>query len=165
MDIVTLGLTVNEILKWLSSLPILMQESFWWWHCRNRYIISLFAHLLFLIPNKLYVFVFCGLYIHKKTKVTAESLMWQWFWWLCCVLCNSGGCVCCVKCQDMWLSSRKWAALVLAEVAVRKSSLVCELCDTVPKALRGIPAAHSHLGSKILKLCSTDAGRHTFFSE
>ena len=28
--LVTLSLTVNEILKWLSSLPILMQELFWW---------------------------------------------------------------------------------------------------------------------------------------
>ena len=27
--LVTLSLTVNETLKWLSSLPILMQESFW----------------------------------------------------------------------------------------------------------------------------------------
>ena len=28
--LVTLSLTINETLKWLSSLPILMQESFWW---------------------------------------------------------------------------------------------------------------------------------------
>ena len=28
--LVTLSLTVNETLKWLSSLPILMQKSFWW---------------------------------------------------------------------------------------------------------------------------------------
>ena len=28
--LVTLSLTVNETIKWLSSLPILMQESFWW---------------------------------------------------------------------------------------------------------------------------------------
>ena len=39
--LVTLSLTINETLKWLSSLPILMQESFWWWQCSNRYIISL----------------------------------------------------------------------------------------------------------------------------
>ena len=26
-----------EILKWLSSLPILMQESFRWWQCSDRY--------------------------------------------------------------------------------------------------------------------------------
>ena len=38
----TLSLTINETLKWLSSLPILMQQSFWWWQCSDRYIISLF---------------------------------------------------------------------------------------------------------------------------
>ena len=40
----TLSIT-TETLKWLSSLPILMQESFWWWQCSDRYIISLFPHL------------------------------------------------------------------------------------------------------------------------
>ena len=30
----------TETLKWLSSLPILMQESFWWWHCSDRHIDS-----------------------------------------------------------------------------------------------------------------------------
>ena len=29
----TLSLTISETLKWFSSLPILMQESFWWWQC------------------------------------------------------------------------------------------------------------------------------------
>ena len=29
-SLVTLTLTVNEILKWLSLLPVLLQESFWW---------------------------------------------------------------------------------------------------------------------------------------
>ena len=28
--LVTLSITINETLKWLSTLPILMQESFWW---------------------------------------------------------------------------------------------------------------------------------------
>ena len=32
----------TETLKRLSSLPILMQESFWWWQCSDRYIISFF---------------------------------------------------------------------------------------------------------------------------
>ena len=35
----------TETLKWLSSLPILMQESFWWWQYSDRYIISLSPHL------------------------------------------------------------------------------------------------------------------------
>ena len=33
----TLSPTINETLKWLSSLPILTQESFWW--CCDTYII------------------------------------------------------------------------------------------------------------------------------
>ena len=32
----------TETLKWLSSLPMLMQETFWWWQCSDRYMISLF---------------------------------------------------------------------------------------------------------------------------
>ena len=28
--LVTLSLTINDIIKWLSSLPILMQEPLWW---------------------------------------------------------------------------------------------------------------------------------------
>ena len=35
----------TETLKWLSSLPVLMQESFWWWQRMDRYIISLLPHL------------------------------------------------------------------------------------------------------------------------
>ena len=27
----------TEALKWLLSLPILMQEPFWWWQCSDRY--------------------------------------------------------------------------------------------------------------------------------
>ena len=41
----TLSLTINAALKWLPSLPTLMQESFWWWQCSDRYIISLSTHL------------------------------------------------------------------------------------------------------------------------
>jgi len=43
--VVTLSLTINETLKWLSSMPILMQEPLWWWQCSDRYILSLFPHL------------------------------------------------------------------------------------------------------------------------
>ena len=35
----------TETLKWLSSLPILMHKSFWWWQCSDRYIISFSLHL------------------------------------------------------------------------------------------------------------------------
>ena len=51
-----------ETLKWLSSLPSLMQKSFWWWQCSDRYIISLSLSLhlrtptphLLPVPNKPY---------------------------------------------------------------------------------------------------------------
>ena len=36
----TLSLTINKTVKWLSSLPILVQESFWWWQCSVRYSLS-----------------------------------------------------------------------------------------------------------------------------
>ena len=39
--LVILFLTVNGTLKWLSSLPILKQESFWWWQCSERYSLPL----------------------------------------------------------------------------------------------------------------------------
>ena len=40
--LVTLSLTIIETLKWLSSLPILMLESFWCRHCSvwERYLLS-----------------------------------------------------------------------------------------------------------------------------
>ena len=41
---VTLSFTINETLKWLSSLPTLMQKSSWWWQCCDRHIISLSPH-------------------------------------------------------------------------------------------------------------------------
>ena len=37
--------TINETLKWLSSLPVLKQETFCFWQRSDRYIISLFPHL------------------------------------------------------------------------------------------------------------------------
>ena len=40
--LVILSLTINKTLKWLSSVPILMQESFWWYKCSDRYVISVF---------------------------------------------------------------------------------------------------------------------------
>ena len=39
----TLTLTIDETLKWLSSLPIVTHESFWWWQCSDRYIIFPFS--------------------------------------------------------------------------------------------------------------------------
>ena len=37
-------------LKWPLSLPTSMQKSFWWWQCRDRYIISLSTHLYIPFP-------------------------------------------------------------------------------------------------------------------
>ena len=65
--LLTMSFTINGTLKWLSSLPILMQESFWWWQCSDigilsppppptHTLISPPPHLP--IPNKPYVF--CG---------------------------------------------------------------------------------------------------------
>ena len=48
---VTLSLAINKTLKWLSSLPILMQVSFWLWQCSNRYIISLSPPLISLVVS------------------------------------------------------------------------------------------------------------------
>ena len=65
--LVALSLTINETLKWLPSLPTLMQKSFWWWQFSDRYIISLFPHLhtpshILPVPNN-----HCGLYGRRGT--------------------------------------------------------------------------------------------------
>ena len=41
----TLSITSYRNIKMALILPILMQESFWWLQCSDRYIISLFSHL------------------------------------------------------------------------------------------------------------------------
>ena len=43
----------TETLKWLSSLPIFMQESFWWWQCSDRYILSVSPHIHTPFPPSL----------------------------------------------------------------------------------------------------------------
>ena len=57
--LVTLSLTINETLKWLSLLPILMQESFWWRQCSDGSIISLFPHLYTPFSGSLISLVVC----------------------------------------------------------------------------------------------------------
>ena len=77
----TVSLAINEILKWLSSLPMLMQESFWWWQCSDRYIISLSPHprlhttftSLLPVPNQPYGF--CGCLFNNMASKHNEDNM------------------------------------------------------------------------------------------
>ena len=60
--LVTLSLTINETLKWLSSLPISMQKSFRWWHSiiiQYRQVYNLPLPPPSLFPNNHY-YSFCG---------------------------------------------------------------------------------------------------------
>ena len=50
--LVTLSLTINETLKWFSSLPISMQVILMVTVYSDRYKISLFPHLHWPVPNK-----------------------------------------------------------------------------------------------------------------
>ena len=53
MDTVTLPLTINETQQWLSSLPILMQGSFWWWQCSFRYNLPLPSPIGISFPSSI----------------------------------------------------------------------------------------------------------------
>ena len=77
--LVTLSLTINETLKWHSSLPIIMQKSFWRWQCSDSYIIS---------PPppppsiSLIVFVDVKQHVHLLTLVTITHLhFWRHYCW------------------------------------------------------------------------------------
>ena len=65
--VLTFSLTINETLQWLSSLPILMHESFWWRQCSDRYIISLSPHLHTPPPPT-----------HTHTHPFSPSLIFPW---------------------------------------------------------------------------------------
>ena len=76
-----------------SSLPILMQESFWWWQCSDRYIISLFPHLHTPFPpslislmvsvdvkHRVYILTYqcvcmvrCLLYVHRNRRLMRDG--------------------------------------------------------------------------------------------
>ena len=84
--LVTLSLTINKTLKWLSLLPILMQESFWQWQCFDRYIISFFPHLHTPFFPSLR-----SLVVSVNIKHHVYLLMWSsflriYFWWNLCTL-------------------------------------------------------------------------------
>ena len=78
--LVTLSLTINKTLIRLSLLPILMQDSFWWWQCSNRYIIYLFPHLhtplLLHISNKPYLLLLGW----KERTATVVSKVSRFYW-------------------------------------------------------------------------------------
>ena len=63
----------TETLKWLSLLPILMQESFWWWQCSDRYIIFLSPHLQVSVDVKHHVYLLIAKEIFARLTLTS----WQ----------------------------------------------------------------------------------------
>ena len=88
--LVTLSLTIKETLKWFELLPILMQESFWWWQCSDRYIISLFPLLQtlfppFPVPKKPYEVMFFVDVKHHVFLLTYFNHHWRQhqsrYWW------------------------------------------------------------------------------------
>ena len=84
----------TETLKWLSSLPILMQESCWWWQCSNRYITSLFPYLKTPLPafspslinlltsvdvkHHVYLLTYASKW-HKRTKIGIDYVTLNWW--------------------------------------------------------------------------------------
>ena len=72
----------NETLKWLSPLPVLMQESFWWWRCIDRYIISLSPHLhtpfLPISPSLISLVVSVGGKHHVYLLIASYRKTWRW---------------------------------------------------------------------------------------
>ena len=49
--LVTLSLTINETIKWLSSLPISMRKSFWWWQRSDTVVTVMFRPALGMITE------------------------------------------------------------------------------------------------------------------
>ena len=75
----------TETLKWLSSLPTLMQESFWWWQCSDRYIISFSPQLHnpfppSLISRTVSVDVKHHVYLLTWPSNTVGTLLRWWHW-------------------------------------------------------------------------------------
>ena len=97
----------TETLKWLSSLPILMQKLFWWWQCSDKYIISLFPHLHIhfppLSPSLISLVVSVGVkhYVYLLTYNVSQRLN--------CVFkaptCRHEGCRSCMGCRPLWSRS------------------------------------------------------------
>ena len=67
-------------LEWSSSLPRhpAMQESFWWWQCSDRYIISLSPH--FHTPSPLSLTLINLVVSQSRVSVDAKHHVYLWFW-------------------------------------------------------------------------------------
>ena len=84
----TLSLTINETLKWLSSLPILMQGSFWWWQYSDRYIISLSPHFPTPFPHHFSPsLIRITVSVDVKHHVYLLLFLRMYLWWSLCTLC------------------------------------------------------------------------------
>ena len=75
-SLATLSLTVSETLTWPSLLPILMQESFWWWQCSDGYNYNLPLPPSSAVPSKPYGF--CG---HKAPWKKVLLLLLHFIQW------------------------------------------------------------------------------------
>ena len=81
----------TETLKWLSLLPILMQESFWWWQCSDRYIISLFPpppyspsppsliSLMVSVDVKHHVYLLAPVVVKLRNQLNRYFLKFMWW--------------------------------------------------------------------------------------
>ena len=127
--LLTLSITIKETLKWLSSLPILMQESFRWWQCSDRYIfpllpssypppfhspfyLSLISLMVFVDIKhhvySLYFFsIFCFIFFHILVLGVC---------WFICVLSTNVEITCVVLCTSWSLGE---CVLVSNKVSVR----------------------------------------------
>ena len=76
------ALTISETLKCPTSLPIVMQGSFWCWQCSDRYIISTFPYLHTPTP-------FSPSLISLTVSVDVKHhVYWSCRWWQYSVRCN-----------------------------------------------------------------------------
>ena len=82
--LVTLSLTINETLTWLSLMPVFKQKSFWWWQCSDRCIIppspcplppiflSLISLMVF-VDVKNHVYLLTSTNTYKRTYIYAHT--------------------------------------------------------------------------------------------
>ena len=64
----TLSLTISETSKWLSSLPVLMQGSSWWWQCSDRYWLKSPSSPTSICPSLISLMVSVGVKYHEGRR-------------------------------------------------------------------------------------------------